>query len=94
MITSTLVILNLFGAGFGLALEKIVFDVILAILRAHEMESGTGWRRADLARQPLSVPDEDSRHGTSIGGSQPDLQSSPPIRPRGFTAAINPASDA
>ncbi len=63
------------AAGFGLALEKIVFDVILAILRAHEMESGAGWRRADFARQPLSVPDEGSRHGTSIGGSRRDLQS-------------------
>jgi hypothetical protein len=63
------------AAGFCLALEKIVFDVILAILRAHEMESGAGGRRADFARQPFSVPDEDSRHGTSIGGSRPDLQS-------------------
>jgi hypothetical protein len=71
-----------------------VFDVILAILRAHEIESSAGGRRADVARQLVSVPDEESSHVASIGGSRRDLQSQPPIRPLGFTAAVNPASDA
>jgi len=48
-----------------LAFEREVFDVMLAVLRADEIEAIP--RRPDLARQLLPIPDKYACHEEGIG---------------------------
>ena len=55
------------AAGLGFAPERKVFNMILAVLTPYEIEAAACGLGPDFARQLFAVPDENSRHGTSIG---------------------------
>ena len=56
------VFLDVAAARLRLAFERVVFNVILSVLRPDEIEADPLRRRPDFARQPFLVADKHSSH--------------------------------